>query len=173
MKAEPWLVPAAVTWLEERIKPGWAAFEWGSGGSTLWLEGLCSSVVSVEHDPTWWAMVNSSCRTGKSLVLLCPPTEGGADPSPADPRYFRSSCCPGSFELYAKMVDLVEPDLVIVDGRARASCLARAVARGPKLLVLDNAEREWYLEQTEHRLDGWERTDFWQGEWLTSAWTRG
>jgi len=171
MRPVPWLAPGAREWLEERIEPSWTAFEWGSGGSTLWLEGLCSSVTSVEHDEAWWEMTRSSAR--KALVLLCPPTEAASGPSPADPRYFRSSCVPGSFELYVKMVDVAEPDLVIVDGRARASCIARAVVRSPKLLVLDNAERGWYLENTIGLLDGWERTDFREGDWVTSAWTRG
>jgi hypothetical protein len=176
MKAEPWLVPAAVTWLEERIEPWWTAFEWGSGGSTLWLENLCESVYSVEHDESWfWKVAASSTRPKTTRLQLCRPQPGELGDDPANPDHYRSSCLPGDWHQYAQAVDLEGPfDLVVVDGRARASCIARAVPRvkGGGVLVLDNAEREWYLEQTEHLLDGWEKTDFRQGAWLTSAWTR-
>jgi len=168
----PWLAEGAREWLEERIEPSWTAFEWGSGGSTLWLEGLCASVISVEHDEAWFWKVAARVRVS-TMLMWSPPTERVLGDDPANPDHYRSSCVPGNFRWYAHSIDLERPDLVIVDGRARASCIARTVARGPKLLVLDNAEREWYLENTIHLLDGWERTDFREGDWVTSAWMRG
>src|SRR6266849_10957083 len=33
---EPWMVPAAVSYLSKIIKPSWEVFEFGSGLSTLW-----------------------------------------------------------------------------------------------------------------------------------------
>lgn len=168
----PWFAEGAREWLEERIEPSWTAFEWGSGGSTLWLEGLCIQVVSVEHDPVWCARVQKAAPSAR--VFHIPPTEPELGDDPAEPSHYRSSCEGGNFRWYARFIDWLDPfDLVLVDGRARASCLAHAIATSPKLLVLDNAEREWYLENTIHLLDGWERTNFVQGDWVTSAWTRG
>lgn len=171
MKAEPWYAPGAKEWLEERIEPGWEAFEWGSGGSTLWLAGLCAKVVSVEHDGEWFQKVSSMVRPADE-VLLVVPRDGEACGDVADPACYRSSCLPGDWRLYASEVDLREPDVVLVDGRARASCVAHAVARRPKIIVLDNAERPWYLEKAGKLLDDWKRTDFILGEWITSAWER-
>jgi len=171
MKPEPWYAPGAKEWLEERIEPGWEAFEWGSGGSTLWLAGLCDYVVSIEHDEGWLRKTQDALPSMKNVVImLVPPeiSEMGDDPS--DPAHYKSSCVDGvNFLDYARTVDGFEPDVVLVDGRVRASCIAHAVARKPKILVLDNADRSWYLEKTLPLLEGWRRTDF-RGGWLTSAW---
>ena len=175
MNAEPWFAEWAQDWLEEQIQPDWTAFEWGSGGSTLWLEGLCASVVSVEHDPAWWDRVQQAVDNALVTVMLVHAGGEELGSDPANPRHYRSSCRPGNFRDYVQVIDLMEPfDLVMVDGRARASCIAHAVpmVRKGGVLVLDNAERDWYLAQTRNLLDGWERTDFWEGEWLTSAWMK-
>jgi hypothetical protein len=53
----PWLPYAAIDFLERHLDPSAEVFEWGSGGSTLFLAQRCRSVVSVEHDPGWHAQV--------------------------------------------------------------------------------------------------------------------
>src|SRR5688572_27506537 len=50
----PWLPAAAVSFLDDKLA-GLSVFEWGSGGSTLWFAERARSVVSVEHDPVWFA----------------------------------------------------------------------------------------------------------------------
>lgn len=176
MRHGPWFAPGAKEWLEERIQPGWMAFEWGSGGSTLWLEQLCASVYSVEHDEAWFWKVAARIKPS-TMLQLCPPGAGALGDDRANPAHYRSYGRPGiNFRDYARAIDLEGPfDLVMIDGRARASCIAHAVPRVKEggVLVLDNTERSWYLERTAHLLDGWDRADFTDGKhWTTSAWTR-
>jgi len=107
-------------------------------------------------------------------MLVYPGAEELGD-DPANPEHYRSSCQPGNFQDYASVIDVAgEFDLILVDGRARASCITHAVPRvmDSGILVLDNAERDWYTDQTEHLLEGWDRVDFQQGEWVTSAWMK-
>jgi len=49
----PWLTPGAVLYLVNHLKPSFAVFEIGSGGSTIFFASRCSSVVSVESNETW------------------------------------------------------------------------------------------------------------------------
>jgi hypothetical protein len=55
-----------------------------------------------------------------------------------------------TFKSYACYIDKFEDgyfDIVLIDGRARPSCLKHAVSKVKKggLLILDNAERKYYL----------------------------
>ena len=69
-----------------------------------------------------------------------------------------------SFERYVKTIDDYPDesyDLVVVDGRARASCVQRAISkiRPGGYLLLDNSERTGYVGATE-LLKRYPRTDF-------------
>src|ERR1700712_778935 len=44
---------AAAEYLEARLPAGAKVFEYGSGGSTLWLLDHGADVTSVEHDRSW------------------------------------------------------------------------------------------------------------------------
>ena len=77
-----------------------------------------------------WAKVNDAvCRTSSTLMLVRPGSgELGGDP--AEPYHYRSSCAPGNFRDYARAIDgMGKFDLVMVDGRARASCIVHAVPK--------------------------------------------
>jgi hypothetical protein len=146
-------------------------FEFGTGGSTLFFAQHVSEIVSVEHDHEWFRMVANkmSSSGGRNwLGLLRPPEpEAGAschDPADplgyvsADPRYegfiFRS---------YASAIDQFPDehfDLVLVDGRARPSCILHALPKVRSWIILDNTEREYYLEMLKGWLEGYEMTHF-------------
>jgi predicted O-methyltransferase YrrM len=53
----PWLTAAAVALLERSLEPAAVGFEWGSGRSTVWFAKRVSRLVSIEHDPNWYAEV--------------------------------------------------------------------------------------------------------------------
>lgn len=131
----PWYTFPAMRHLDERIRPGWRVFEWGSGGSTVYFARRGCRVTAVEHDPVWAARVES---------LLARPAAAGAGEAeivvvPGDgPAYVAAIAGHGPASL----------DLVVVDGRQRAACLLRALdhVRPGGLLVLDDSEREAYAE---------------------------
>src|SRR5262245_28763699 len=49
----PWLTFGAVRFLESRLASTQRVFEYGSGGSTLFLARRVEQVISVEHDVRW------------------------------------------------------------------------------------------------------------------------
>ncbi|NPD03255.1 class I SAM-dependent methyltransferase [Nocardioides sp. zg-1308] len=150
-------------WL--RAHPGARVFEWGSGASTLWLAARARSVHSVEHHPGWAAVlaprlpdnvdlrVVEAERTSSPVVASAKPGHAGMD-----------------FARYVAAIDDVpgDFDLVVIDGRAREACLARAVARlAPGgIIVFDNVDRRRYREAIDRTLEG-------AGERLSVTMTRG
>jgi hypothetical protein len=138
--ATPWISFAAARFLDAEIRPGWRVFEWGSGGSTAFFSRRGCTVVSVEHDPEWHARVASALerRPDVDLLLIPPQTSESSDDDEAK-----------VFAAYAAAIDPYPVDgfdAVLVDGRARALCLARAGDKVRKggLVLLDDSERTAY-----------------------------
>lgn len=153
----PWLTFAATRFLERHLHRGMRVFEYGSGGSTVFLAQRVASVVSVEHDAAWADSVRAELarqRLTNCTHNLIPPT-----PSPtarevdnADPAGYISSddrYTGQSFQQYVSAIDeygLGHFDLVLVDGRARPSCLVHAAksAKPSGCIMLDNSESANY-----------------------------
>ncbi len=164
MDQTPWLVPESVTWLATVIQPGWYGWEWGSGGSSIWLARRVRHLVTVEHDAEWVAETRRRlARFGLANVTVCHIPKGAA-----------------YYEDYADFV-LQEADaslgLILIDGRNRPRCLRNAL---PKLapggvLVLDDSQRGAYQEAIAEVPADWERHDFegwWNGRKVTTTWVR-
>jgi len=138
----PWFVHESILKLEELIEPGWTVFEWGSGSSTLWLgaDMMVASAISVEHDSDWYKKNRAELeRYFVDTVELVLAELGGA------------------YERYITHYPMEFFDLVLVDGRNRAACLAHALPhlKSGGLLVLDDADREQYRPGVT-LLAGWE-----------------
>ena len=52
-KSLPWWAYESIDWVKKNLHSSTKVFEWGSGGSTVFLSGLCQKVVSVENDEKW------------------------------------------------------------------------------------------------------------------------
>ncbi|MFC3087313.1 glycosyltransferase family 2 protein [Tabrizicola soli] len=121
--------------------------EYGSGGSTMLAARGGAQVVSVESDPDWAgrlaeALAGISDRARVHHVDIGPTKEWG---------YPRTATQHARFPRYALSVwdrpDLGEPDLVLIDGRFRAACLAavRLRARRPTTVLFDDyVDRKYY-----------------------------
>jgi hypothetical protein len=156
----PWINFEAIAAIRARLAPGMRVFEYGSGGSTLYWASCGAELVSVEHDPEWYEVVRGRLRPGArvDLRLVEPepydPRADGLDPT--DPLAYTSSDAPfrgRTFRRYVTQIDAFPDgwfDLVLVDGRARPSCLRHAAPKVKPggMLVLDNADRELYLART-------------------------
>jgi hypothetical protein len=150
----PWWPYDAPGWVAANLPPQPRVFEFGGGGSTLWLEDLGAKVTVAEHDREWHAQL-AAALTPRTTLLFRPPQKSGT---------VTSAVVPGFFDAYAAAID-GEPDgsfdLVIVDGRARVECVRHVMpkVRPSGLLILDDTERARY-EPAAETLTGWERRVF-------------
>ena len=148
-------------------------FEFGSGGSTFFWVSQGAQLISIEHDDRWYEVVQSlllskGVRCAYRLVRPNPRNDG-IELDPANPDQYGSadlSFKNNSFQSYCQTIDS-EPDqsfdVVLVDGRARPSCLKHAY-RKVKVgghLILDNSDRAYYLTRTGPYLTQFARKTIW------------
>jgi hypothetical protein len=135
----PWWPRRAIRHVGQRLPAGARVFEYGGGGSTLWLQRQGARVTTVEHDGVWAEMLRQHTSADRTTVLFRPPSGSG---------HLASDSADGFFDDYVAAVDAVtEPlDLVIVDGRCRVACSLRAKdkVRQGGLLLLDDSHRPKY-----------------------------
>jgi len=132
-----------------RSRPQARVFEYGSGASTIWLARRAASVVSIEHDPDWYPVVQAKLAAWPNARLLHVP----ADPvAQTDHSYLseKKGWKGRSFRKYVHAIDDVpwSFDLIVIDGRARAACLEHVLSRlAPDGMILfDNSHRRSYRE---------------------------
>ncbi len=164
----PWLNFDAIDALAQLELRGRHVFEYGSGGSTIYWLRRGARVVSIEHDPAWYERVRAAIPPGAPLdYRLVPPEPTPPDPADsADPAAYRSgdpAFAGRSFARYAAQIDAFPEasfDLVLVDGRARPSCLVHAAprVRPGGMLILDNSDRAYYTARLGPLFNGWTAT---------------
>lgn len=190
----PWFPFCVHRWLISRLTPGARVFEWGSGASTLFLARLGACVTSVEHDAGWAQRVQIALAAAglrQTQVRFVPPEPDGEPTSDPEDlvRSFRSTD-PQSrrlrFRDYAMAIHNVpdgSQDLVIIDGRARLSCLwqSREKVRTGGVILLDDSQRAEYAQVDELlpapewirlRFEGPGPRSIWPGFWQTTAFIR-
>ena len=145
----PWWTYDAIGKVEAflQARPNARVFEWGSGASTVWLAKRAGSVVSIDHDAPWVEFsAPRLAEQGNAQVELVP---ADARPDP-DPQFLSGK--PGyagqTFRAYVDAIERHEGlfDLIVIDGRTRATCLEKAVGRLAQggLIVFDNSHRSRY-----------------------------
>ena len=147
-------------------------FEYGTGGSTVWLVRKVAELISVEYDPDWFRIFKNRFKEQFPLATI-----------DKDKISYQSLGC---MEIVKQILIRLEKikdcgqnfvdsisvfpdayfDLVIVDARNRSRCLLAAstkVKRGGWIL-LDDAQRSWYQKGKEV-LKSWKSTSFGGGRW--------
>lgn len=158
----PWLTFEAIDILKGLDLHNKRVFEYGSGGSTLFWLDKGAQVVSIEHDRDWYQRVRTitinnpqlDYRLVEAEKIETVGTANGTDPS--DPGLYLSDDAANAgyhFRHYVEQIDEFADqffDVILIDGRARPSCVAHA-AEKVKIggyLILDNADRPYYLAHT-------------------------
>jgi hypothetical protein len=171
-EAKPWLPFAVADWLQHYLNRKSNVFEWGSGGSTIFLSDRAGQVFSVEHDHKWYALVSKALAergiTNCSYQLHEPkPIAGTLSPTDQSQssRFIYDDYYPGTtLDEYVRAID-VHPDhtfdLVLVDGRVRTECIQHAI---PKIkpggyLMLDNSNNAGTVEIIS-KLQSYPHTEF-------------
>jgi hypothetical protein len=123
--------------------------EWGAGASSRWLAARASTVVSIEHDAPWAETVRPLLPANCDLRVVPAPTATGSTTVVSHKEGSEGL----DFGAYVAAVDDVpgEFDLIVVDGRAREACYARALDRlAPDgMIVFDNVDRQRYVDAIE------------------------
>jgi len=174
-RRQPWLTYDAIQYLTKHIGSNLKVFEFGSGGSTLFWAERATMCVSVEHDPGWVTRLRPLLSRIPQVDLRLVPPEPLRDGARArdeanfaDPtQYLSSDPAYGgmSFRAYASQIDTFPDgffDVVLVDGRARPSCVAHSAAkvREGGMFILDNADIPHYLAQTRQYLRDFDVIEF-------------
>ena len=153
----PWLVFGSIGFLDRWLSMSMKVYEYGSGGSTLYFADHTGFVVSVEHDKEWYqaaaAVINKEALAHVTYRLIEPVSYEGLQLDFLQPQNYTSSFQKYNgyeFSTYARSIDAYADDtfdLVVVDGRVRASCILHALPKIKKggALLLDNADRFFYL----------------------------
>ena len=156
----PWWNRRAISYLSRHIRPGDRAFEWGSGGSTVWLVRQGVSVTSIEHDPEWVKKVIDRCPTA-DIRLISGAPQGRLRTEPeqeyiTNGQYF--------FDDYVAAIDTLEEgslDIVIVDGLCRMECVRRGAPKVKPGGVLVVDDTDFRFLNPEKLLPGWRAVGFW------------
>ena len=153
----PWMTFDAIEKLDDYVKEHMNVFEYGSGGSSIFFARKAGEVISVEHDTEWMNVleekINSTgLKTWKGKLI---PPEKNIENFPGNAEEAKDYISSNenytgyNFKKYVSAIDDYHDayfDLVIVDGRARPSCIMHAI---PKIkeggwLVVDNTGRTIY-----------------------------
>lgn len=145
----PWWTYDAIEKVDAFLaaRPHARVFEWGSGASTVWLAKRAGNVTSIDHDAPWVEFSAPRLAEQDNATVELVPADAQPDP---DQRFLSGK--PGyagqTFRAYVEAIERQEGrfDLIVIDGRARAACLDRAIERLARggVIVFDNSHRARY-----------------------------
>lgn len=189
----PWITFSAIEYLNKYLHNNMKVFEYGSGGSTLFMAQRVREGISVENDFKWFIRINNELKQRKysnwRIHLIMPvliPNCQDLEPSRPENYTSRSESYKGfSFEEYVKIIDLFPDEyfnVILIDGRSRPACVKHAISKVSPggILILDNAERFHYGNALKLLIHSklWIRHDFFGPGpynsyfWSTSIWER-
>ncbi len=144
----PWwtygAIDAVEAWMADRSRPP-RVFEYGSGASTVWLARRAGEVHSVEHHRGFADHLRPRLEGMGQVTLQVVEPDRVSEPVV---RSDKEGCQGLDFADYVASIHSVggEFDLIVIDGRARATCLlaARTHLAADGLVVFDNSWRRRY-----------------------------
>lgn len=160
----PWLTYEAIGWLDNYLTKDMMVFEWGSGGSTIYIAKKVKKIISVEHDAQWYTKVSGMLKKNDiancEYILKEPAIAKNKNYRSSDKRYVGFD-----FEAYCKTINAFPDtmfDVIIIDGRARPSCILHATnkIRAGGCLIIDDSERAEYVPAMHMLTRKWTRKDF-------------
>jgi hypothetical protein len=167
VKPIPWMNYKVIRHIETKLTNVTNIFEYGSGTSTQYWLDKGKHVVSIEHSHEFYN-VTKKCLLGDIDYKLVEPEIQNVDQvyNPSLYMNYQSKRFKGyNFEKYVKSIERYDNeffDVIVVNGRARASCMYHSI---PKLkfggmLILENSDREHYLNDIKKMLDKWDKYTF-------------
>ncbi|MCB0192840.1 MAG: hypothetical protein KDJ65_12925 [Anaerolineae bacterium] len=166
----PWVTFSAIDFLIKSLNKSDKVFEYGAGGSTLFLAKRVNEVISVDHNPKWNQKVIEKLNEKKlkNVFISCVEGEQPTNNLPPYSSDYQSYYSTSTKLFYYDYVNFINEfpdsyfDWVIIDGRARPACIKHSLrkVKPHKYLLLDNSDRTDYQIAINHLLQGWERITF-------------
>ena len=168
---QPWVVFDAIDFLNSLPLKDKRVFEYGSGGSTLFWLNHGAECVSIEHNQDWYKLMlhhlKGMDRIDYRLVQM-EPAEDKEARDISDPNLYLSEDALALGYNFRNYVCQIDPfpdnffDIVLIDGRARPSCIMHSVTKVKVggMLILDNSERTYYFAETKNYLEYFEKKEF-------------
>ena len=169
----PWITFGAINAIARKLRPDMKIFEYGSGGSTLFWASRVQSVISIEHDQVWYTKLKKDLQERKVtnvqyFLIEASPDASFSKKNRSDPSHYISDDQQYSgfnFDQYVKKIEDYSDnyfDIVVVDGRARPSCIHHALdkIKPSGYLVVDNSDRDYYFSDIVIDNTKWKRTDY-------------
>jgi SAM-dependent methyltransferase len=169
----PWITFSAIDFLKRVLHTDMRVFEYGSGGSTLFWARRVKELVSIEHNKSWFEKVKTELGqqgiTNPVYILAEPAPDPDFDKkdfhTPGDYTSHDQNFAGMNFAAYVKTIDRYPDeyyDLIIIDGRARPSCIAHSLKKLKPggWLVIDNTERAFYLAPFTFDRQNWKMRKF-------------
>lgn len=142
----PWLSYGIIELLEERLTKDLNVFEFGSGGSTLWLASRVNKIYSVESDDQWYNSIKLALPSNVDYFFERVPKMTYQE------AVYRELGM--GFENYSDKIKTLPLlfDLVLIDGIDRLNSIYSAIEKvSPKgVIIVDNCE---YEEQMKPGID--------------------
>ncbi len=162
----PWITFNAIDYISKHLNSNSKVFEFGGGGSTLFFLKNKVTVYTVEHDEKWFDVLKNVVTEKKysNWTGYFIEAEKGVlfeKPDKSEPLHFfteDSNYLNCNFKSYASKINEFENgffDIVLVDGRSRASCIHQSILKIKKngLLVLDNSDRSYYTARIKQMIE--------------------
>ncbi|TNE54342.1 MAG: hypothetical protein EP338_07975 [Bacteroidetes bacterium] len=159
---QAWITFEAIDLINQFMRDGQEIFEFGGGGSSLFFTKKNIRLYTVEHDQSWFESLQKimSEKKRSNWTGHFVPVEKGnlVDvPDASIPEHYSSNDENSKghhYRSYASAIDQYPDhffDLILVDGRARVSCLEHSInkLKTGGLLVLDNSDRSYYRDHFE------------------------
>jgi len=161
----------AKEWLEGYLTNRSKVFEYGSGGSSLFIAKRAGQFISAEHNKKWYELLTRLLKEAgfnNYEYFLREPEFIGKELA-ANDDYFNYTSSPSiysgySFKSFCEVIDKYPDgffDLVFIDGVARPSCIFHSInkVKPGGFLMLDDSERREY-DPAIKLLDGWQQKVF-------------
>lgn len=183
MNPLPPLTERAKEWIKENVNSDTYVFEYGSGTSTLYFSKFAKSIVSVEHNKKMYDKVLDQLNNFKQMKIsqayikyeLIMPVKSD-NLFPYSHESFTSqhkNLKDFSLKKYVKFIENFQDlDIVLINGRARASCIKYSIGKIKKgsYLILNNSLNFSYNGAIDTFLRDYSRIDFRDKDDQTSIW---
>jgi hypothetical protein len=169
----PWLTFGAIQFIKKIARRDMTVFEYGSGGSTLFWAERVDRVFSIEHNREWHKRMVEEFQKLHITNVEFKLVEAEIDQqfnekSISNPDHYISedSLYVGkNFESYVKQIERFPDrcfDIIVIDGRARPSCILHSQKKLKEngFLIIDNSERDYYMKSFNFNKPDWDVRNF-------------